>query len=221
MDKYLEERKSVIQVAQTLSEGGFFGTRSGTGGNVSARCGAEGLVAVTPSGRPYQNLKPADICIVDLEGGQVAGELRPSIETGMHLSVYRTRPEVGAVLHTHQHYASVLSVIDEPIPPLFDEVSLHLGVQVDVVPYGPSGSPELAAHVADVVANGGNGFILQNHGALCLGKTLEEALTNVEMLEKAAKVYFHALCTGKEVTRLPRETLSMIEKMRKPPKNDG
>ena len=218
MDTFLEVRKSVIQVAQTLSAGGFFGTQSGTGGNVSARCGEEGPVAVTPSGHPYQDLQPEDICIVDLDGRQLSGELRPSIETGMHLSVYRTRPEVGAVLHTHQHYASVLSVINEPIPPLFDEVSLHLGDPVEVVPYGPSGSPELAAHVAACVGNGASGYILQNHGALCLGRTLEEALTNVEMLEKAARVYYHTLCTGKEAIRLPQETLAMIEGLRKPAK---
>lgn len=215
MDKFLEVRKSVIEVAQVLSARGFFGTASGTGGNVSARCEEGKRVAVTPSGHTYQDMRPEDICIVDLDQRQVSGQLRPSIETGMHLAVYRNRPEVGAVVHTHPHYASVLSVINAPIPPLFDEVSLHLGDPVEVVPYGPSGSPELAANVAALVGNGGNGYILQNHGALCLGKTLEEALTNAELFEKAAKVYYHALCTGKEITLLPRETLAMIQGFRR------
>ena len=215
MERFLELRKSIIQITQALSARGFFGTEFGTAGNVSARFDREELVGVTPSSQAYQDLKPEDICIIDFDQNLVSGEGVPSLEASMHLSVYRNRPEVGAVLHTHQHYASVLSVINEPIPPLFDEVSLYLGDPIEVVPYGMSGSPELMAHVTAAVANGCNGYILQNHGALCLGKTLEEAVTNAELLEKTAKVYYHALCTGKEIALLPREILEVFQGLRK------
>jgi len=215
MDRFLELRKSIIRTAQALSARGFFGTEFGTAGNVSARFGKEKLVGVTPSSHAYQDLKPEDICIIDFAQNLVSGERVPSLEASMHLSVYRNRPEVGAVLHTHQHYASVLSVINEPIPPLFDEVSLYLGDPIDVVPYGMSGSPELMANVAAVVGNACNAYILQNHGALCLGDTLEKAVTNAELLEKTAKVYYHALCTGKEITLLPPEIRGMFQELRK------
>lgn len=215
MDKLLELRKSIIQITQALSARGFFGTEFGTAGNVSARFEKEELVGVTPSSQAYQDLKPEDICIIDFDQNLVSGKRVPSLEASMHLSVYRNRPEVGAVIHTHQHYASVLSVINEPIPPLFDEVSLYLGDPIVVVPYGMSGSPELMANVTAAVGNGCNGYILQNHGALCLGKTLEEAVTNAELLEKTAKVYYHALCTGKEIASLPPEILEFFQELRK------
>jgi ribulose-5-phosphate 4-epimerase/fuculose-1-phosphate aldolase len=215
MDKFLQLRESIIQITQALSARGFFGTEFGTAGNVSARFGKEELVGVTPSSQAYQDLKPVDICIIDFDLNLVSGERVPSVEASMHLSVYRNRPDVGAVLHTHQHYASVLSVINEPIPPLFDEVSLHLGDPIEVVPYGMSGSPELMANVTAAVGNGCNAYVLQNHGALCLGKTLEEAVTNTELLEKTARVYYHALCAGKKITLLPPDIVNVFQELRK------
>ncbi len=173
------------------------------------------MIAVTPTGRAYQDLEPEDICIIDFDQNLVSGKLGPSLEASMHLCVYRNRPDVGAVLHTHQHYASVLSVLNLPIPPLFDEVTHYLGDPIDVVPYGLSGSPELMANVDAAVGNLSNAYVLQNHGALCLGETLENAVRNAEMLEKVATVYYHALCTGKEVTLLPPEIVAMFQDLQK------
>lgn len=215
MDRFLELRRSILAAAQTLSAEGFFGTAHGTGGNVSARFEDEERVGITPSGYSYQDLQPEDICIIDFDKRLVSGDLPPSVEAGMHLSVYRKRPDVRAVIHTHALYASVLSVVNEPIPPIFDEVSLHLGDPMEVVPYALSGSPELAANVGTAVGNGCNAYILQNHGALCLGETLEKAVRNAELLEKAATVYCHALCTGKRITRLPPEIPAMFQAVRK------
>lgn len=215
MERFLELRKSIVRAAQALSAQGFFGAKSGSGGNVSARLKGEELVAVTPSGQPYQEMNPEDICIIDFDQRPVAGERRPSVEAAMHIGVYRNRPEVGAVVHTHQHYASVLSVIREPIPPLFDEVSMHLGSPIQVVPYAISGSPELAANVTKNLRDGCNAYILQNHGALCLGETLEQAVRNAELLEKVAQVYYHALCTGKEITLLPGDIVALFQEVLK------
>jgi ribulose-5-phosphate 4-epimerase/fuculose-1-phosphate aldolase len=215
MDKYLEVRESVVRVAQELQAKGFFGTEHGTAGNVSARVGKEERVAVTPTGRAYRELVPEDICIIDFDQNPVSGNLRPSLESSMHLCVYRNRPDVGAVLHTHQHYVSVLSVLNLPIPPLFDEVTMYLGDPIEVVPYGLSGSPELMANVDAVVGNMMNAYVLQNHGALCLGDTLKNAVRNAEILEKVAMVYYHALCTAKEVTLLPQEITAMFQDLHK------
>lgn len=215
MDKFLEAQKSVIRVAQELMARGFFGTEHGTAGNVSVRIDKEELVAVTPSGRAYQDLKPEEICIIDFGQNPVKGDLKPSIESSMHLCAYRNRPDVGAVLHTHQHYVSVLSVLNLPIPPLFDEVTLYLGDPIEVVPYGLSGSPGLVANVESVVGNMMNAYVLQNHGALCLGDTLENAVRNAELLEKVATVYYQALCSGKEVTLLPQEVSTMFHDLHK------
>jgi len=86
MDKFLELRKSIIQITQALSARGFFGTEFGTAGNVSARFEKQELVGVTPSSHAYQDLKPEDICIIDFDQNLVSGELVPSLEASMHLS---------------------------------------------------------------------------------------------------------------------------------------
>jgi ribulose-5-phosphate 4-epimerase/fuculose-1-phosphate aldolase len=210
MSKYLEERQSVIDSAQWLLSQGYFGPELGTAGNVSVRINGEKLIAITPSGRRYQDLVPDDISIVDFDQNKVSGNHYPSVEVGMHLGVYRTREDVGAVAHTHQPYASILSVINEPIPPLFDDITMALGGIVDVVPYALSGSPELVEKVTGVITNGCKAFILQNHGALCLGPNIEKATKNVAFLEKVASVYYHALTTGKPISEIPKETVEML-----------
>jgi len=192
-------RQAVLECTHRLAQRGSF---IGPGGNVSARVTGTELIAVTPSGKDYLGLSPADICICDACGGLVEGPFKPSIETGMHLAVYRNRPDVNAIVHTHQVYASTFAVLAEPIPALFDEQVMNLGPQVAVVPYGLSGSQELLANVAGAVVNRCNAFILQNHGVLLMGIDLEEAERNVGLLEKTAMVYYHALIAGRAISKL-------------------
>jgi L-ribulose-5-phosphate 4-epimerase len=173
------------------------------------------LVVITPSGEPYMDLAPGKICVVDFDLNRIDGDLAPSIETAMHVAIYRSRDDVRAVVHTHQAYASVLALINQPIPALFDEVALAIGETVDVIPYAFSGTPELVENVRRSVANRCNCFIMQNHGALNLGRTLKQAWQNAELLEKNAQVYYHALTTGKPVTTLPAATLQRVRKLRR------
>ncbi len=134
------------------------------------------------------------------------------METPLHVSIYRNRPDVGAVIHTHQVFASVFSLINEPIPALFDEVTCQLGRTVEVVPYGRSGTPQLMENLTARLGNRSQAYILQNHGAVCLGPDLESARQNVDLLEKTAQVYYYALTTGKNVTTLPPEVQDQMEK---------
>lgn len=127
----------------------------------------------------------------------------------MHAAVYRERPDVNAVVHTHQLYGSVFAALNQPIPVLFDEVAFALGEKVEVAPYALSGSTELAANVAGLLANHANAYIIQNHGILALGKNMDKALLAAELLEKIAQIYCLALSTGKPVTLLPDATREM------------
>jgi L-ribulose-5-phosphate 4-epimerase len=215
MDPYLKPRKDVIECCQWLCRHGYFGTLLSAGGNVSVRIPGEPVLVITPSGKPYMDLVPEEICVLDFDLNPIAGELAPSIETAMHAGVYRTREDVGAVVHTHQACASVFALINQPIPALFDEVALSIGETVDVVPYALSGTPELVENVTRTVANGCDCFVMQNHGALNLGKNLDKAWKNAELLEKSAQVYSQALATGKPVTTLPEETLELVRQLRK------
>ncbi len=213
MMPYETERRAVIDAACWLSDRGYFGTELSAGGNISVRIAKTPNIAITPSGRPYAGLTPEAICILNAGGKTVNGDFAPSIESGMHLGIYRNRPDIGAVVHTHQPFASVLAVVNRPIPALFDEVTLALGRRIAVIPYALSGTPELVARVVETVQNGCNAFIMQNHGALCLGATLEKAMKNAELLEKVAKVYCRALAIG-EVSELPEATLRRFDALR-------
>lgn len=192
-------KQTVLECTHRLTHRGIF---VGTGGNVSLRIPGADAIAVTPSGKDYLALQTGDICICDLNAQLIEGPFKPSIETGMHLAVYKNRPDVGAIIHTHQVAASTFAVLNEPIPALFDEQVFNLGPQVEVVPYGLSGSAELLANVTKVVANRCNAFILQNHGVLLLGEDMDEAERNVGLLEKTATVYYNALVANRSISQL-------------------
>ena len=215
MSIYRRCQEEVLAVSQKLSANGYFGPATGTGGNVSVRVEGEEVIAVTPSGKAYAGLSPADICVVKFDGSVAEGAFSPSVETRMHLAVYRNRPDVNAVVHTHQPYASILALINEPIPPLFDEVVVKIGPSVEVIPYAVSGSSELEENVAASLGNGCNCYIIQNHGALSLGISLEAAYHNAGLLEKTAQAYYRALSTGRAVTILPDPVVYLMSQILK------
>ncbi|HUO05217.1 MAG TPA: class II aldolase/adducin family protein [Candidatus Binataceae bacterium] len=203
MGRYIDFQREVLRISCMLSEQGYFGPHSGTAGNVSMLIPGEEAAAITPTAMRYDDMTAADVCVVDLDGVRIEGIRKPSIEMQMHLAAYRRRPDVGAVIHTHQVCASALGLIGEPIPALFDEVTLAIGPLVDIVPYSLSGTRELHEAVAAKLGNRCHCYIIQNHGAICVGPDLDRTFTFVELLEKTAAVYLHALATGRPVSRLP------------------
>lgn len=203
MSKYQSYKEQILEVCQDLMEGGYFGSRHGSAGNVSVLVEGEDLAVITPSGINYKLLTADDMCVVNMSGGRIEGPHEPSVETGMHLAVYQNRKDVNAVIHTHQPYASLFSLINHPIPALFDEVAVAIGHTVDIVPYGLSGSEDLMRGVAEKVSNRCHCYILQNHGTLAIGPTLDKARIFTELMEKTAQVYWMALSTGMPVTTLP------------------
>jgi L-ribulose-5-phosphate 4-epimerase len=200
MNTYNTIRQQVIDYSCKLSQEGYL---KGTGGNVSVRVPNENILAITPSNKDYLSLTVNDICVYSFDKEPVQGELKPSIEMGFHIAVYQTRPDVGCVMHTHQDFASALSIINKPIPALFDEQVRFLGRSVDIVPYAPSGTGMLANQVRKTVKSNHNAYILKNHGALCFGDTSERAYHNVLLLEKAAVAYLLALYTEEKINKIP------------------
>jgi Ribulose-5-phosphate 4-epimerase and related epimerases and aldolases len=215
MTKYDDYKKDVLDASLWLSEQGYFGSHRGTGGNVSVRIDEASMV-ITPSSVRYNELSVDDICVTcfDLSVIEAKDKLKPSVESGMHSIVYRMRPDVNAVIHTHQIYGSVFALINTPIPALFDEVAFSLGQTVDIVPYALSGSPELVNNVAGKLSNNANAYIIQNHGILALGKNLDQALLHVELLEKVSRIYCLALSTGKQVHTLPESIIELVGVLR-------
>ncbi len=207
MGKYDAYKQKVMEYSQKVFTKGY---TQGTGGNVSVLVEGEDAVAITPSAKDYLSLTPDEICIVNFDLTVMEGNLRPSIETGMHVAVYKNRPDANAIVHAHQTFASVFALIDQPIPPLFDEVLFNVGSIIDIIPYALSGSPELIANVTSKLGNRCNCYILQNHGALSLGTSMEKAYMNMELFEKCAMVYYYALTTGKPVRELPESVVTPL-----------
>jgi L-ribulose-5-phosphate 4-epimerase len=174
-----------------------------TGGNISVRVLGENAFAITPSNYDYMKMTPEDVCVLDFELKQIEGQLPPSVESAMHGAIYQARPDVNAVVHTHQVYASALSLIKSPIPALFDEQARFLGRSVEIIPYAPSSTGFLRDTVAKHVETHNNAFLMQNHGALCLGHDVERSERNVEILEKRSLAYLLAICSGKSVSKIP------------------
>jgi ribulose-5-phosphate 4-epimerase/fuculose-1-phosphate aldolase len=213
--EYDDYRNEVLRCSQWLSEQGFFGSLTGTGGNVSLRILERDIIVITPSGKSYRDMSADDLCVLDFNLNPLEGDLPPSVEANLHLGIYQNRSDINAVVHTHQRFAGVFSVINEPIPPLFDEITLHIGDSIEIVPYAFSGTPELVKNVIGKLVNGCYCYILQNHGSLCLGSTLDNAALNAELLEKVAEIYYYALVTGREISTLPRSSLDILADFRK------
>jgi glutamate-1-semialdehyde 2,1-aminomutase len=144
-------------------------------------------------------MRVEDVCIVDFDGRHVPDPsgtgLAPSIECGMHANVYRERPDVNAIVHTHQPYASALAFLRKEIPALTDEQVRFLGRRVAIVDYAPSGTGFLAKKVQKTVASGDNAFIIANHGIVALGTDPDRAVFNMALLEKVSIAYLLALTT--------------------------
>jgi len=183
-------KQEVVDAAKQLDRLGLVWHSSG---NVSARLGDQ--VLITASGIPYDRLDVDGIAVVDLQGNQVEGTAKASIEIAMHLAVYAARPDAGAVAHTHPILASAFAAARKPIPAYLDENDTYFGGPVEVTRYAVSGSPDLAAAAAEALGERA-AVLLANHGVLACGKDLEEAVHVSGLVERAADGYLACMALG-------------------------
>ena len=200
MSQYDFAKQQIVQTAQELVSKGYL---MATGGNISMRILGQKAFAVTPSNFDYMKMVPDDICILNFEQEMLEGKLKPSVEAAMHAAIYQARGDVNAIIHTHQVYASALTLIKAPIPSLFDEQARFLGRSVDIISYAPSGTGMLKNTIAKHVKNHNNAFMMQNHGALVFGHDMERAIHNVEILEKCALAYLLAIVSERKISKIP------------------
>ena len=200
MADYRALKQQITDSCQALLEKGYL---MATGGNVSLRVPGKNAFVITPSNFDYLKMTPDDVCVLDFDLNMLQGHLKPSIESSMHSAIYQVRPDVNVVIHTHQVYASALTLIKAPIPALFDEQVRFLGRSVEIVPYAPSGTGMLKNQISKHIRNHNNAYMLQNHGALIFGDDMQRALHNVEILEKCSLAYLLALTTEKKVSKIP------------------
>jgi L-fuculose-phosphate aldolase len=211
MGRWQEAKKSVLEAARKMEEKGLV---VGTAGNISMRLPPEGkrrMLAITPSSRHYDSLGIDDIQVVDFDGEKVEGDLPPSIETPMHIAIYKARKDVNAVIHTHSTYASAVAVAGLEIPPIIEDQVICLGGEIKLAGFAPCGSDELAEKAAAALGEG-SGVLLSSHGAIGTGRSMLDAFTACEIIEKTAKIYLLALLAGK-VNVLPADAVAAGKKL--------
>lgn len=186
-----EARELVLKSARYLIEKGLV---LGSMGNFSVRIDRKTML-ITPSGRTYQDLKPEEIVMVDIETRIFDGKLKPSSEYRLHAAIYIDRPEINAVLHTHQPYASTMAAAHRELPPFLDDMVQLIGPSVRVAAYAQSGSNAMIINTVKALDKR-FAALLANHGAICIGRDMEEAILVCEVLEKGSKAFINGELIG-------------------------
>ena len=181
----------------------------GTWGNISVLDSETGLVYIKPSGMDYNEISLEDVIVVDKKGKTIEGFRKPSIEMPMHLSIYNTRKDVGAIVHYHPIYSSVLAVTGVSLPGICEDFVQIVGEKVLCAKYALPGSDELAKN-AVVSLGERNAVFLLNHGTLCVGKDMKEAMKVCYVVEKTAHIYILSKSVGK-CRIIPEEDIKIMQ----------
>ena len=194
----MEIRESIVRYSRLMYDEHLV---SATSGNISMRLPDRAdSFAITPSSESYLTMTEDRIVIMTIDGEilQCPKDAKPSSEWRLHAELYRAKPEVKAIVHTHSPYATSFAVIRERIPLILIEMQPWLGGDVPLAEYAPTGSLQLGLNAARDIGERG-GCLLANHGVVAVGDTLDLAYVRATYIEDAAKIYHMARCVGKPV----------------------
>jgi L-ribulose-5-phosphate 4-epimerase len=184
--KYEDERKTIIEACKAMQALGYF---LGTWGNISVRIGDE--IVLTPSRVSYDTMAPEDMVVIDMDGNKTDGNSNPTSEKEVHRLIYREREDIRGIVHCHSLYATAAACAGfGAIPPLMEEMSQLLGGGVPVTKrYVPAEQHhELGLETAKTIDDK-NAVLMRNHGPVCCGRDIEEAVLVSRVVEKACRIY--------------------------------
>lgn len=206
-DAVREAKKQVLQGCGLISARGYV---LGTSGNISARVPGEAgdLFVITPTTLPYDEMTAEDLVVADMTGNIVEGNRKPSMEISMHRSILLARPDVRCIVHTHSKCATAASAMQgvAEVPVIDIETAIYIGGAVPVAPFAPPGSEELARNAARALADLA-GVLMESHGAIGVGRTMKEALTASDIIERNCEMFLLIKAAG-EIKPLPRGPLN-------------
>lgn len=203
--RYQRERQAVVDAGREMAKAAL---AIGTWGNISCRLSQGDLMAITPSGMDYNTLQAEDVLVMDLEGNKIDGQRKPSTEQPLHRAIYAAREDVHAIVHTHSIYATAMAAARMPIPGAVEDLVQIVGGDVRVARYALPGTPELGQYVVEALDER-NGVLLANHGAVGAARTLGQALTICQIIEKSAQITIVAQAIG-GVVELPQEDIQAM-----------
>ncbi len=194
---FREQKELVCEAGRRLLEMELV---AGTWGNVSVKANDE-VMLITPSGLEYESLGADDIAEVNLRDGSYKGP-KPSSEKNLHAEIYRVRKDVRAVVHNHASHSSTVAAARREVGPILDDLAQIVGPSVRVADYALPSTKKLVRNTIKAL-KGRNAALLANHGAVCLGRDIDEAIVCCQVLEKACKSLIEAEFMGgaKEINR--------------------
>jgi L-ribulose-5-phosphate 4-epimerase len=166
-----------------------------TGGNVSGRDPETGLVAIKPSGVRYEDLTAESMVVLDIDGRVVEGAFHPSSDTASHLYIYRQRPDVNGVVHTHSRYATAFAAVGRPIPVYLTAQADEFGGEIPCGGFALIGDEAIGAEVVKGIGQS-PAILLKNHGVFTVGPSAEAAVKAAVMVEDVAATVWAALQIG-------------------------
>jgi len=203
---FFEEKKKIIKTGMTLDR---YGLISLSGGNISSRM-PTGEILISPSGMIYEDMVPDDVLVMDLEGRIIEGKRKPSSDTDAILYIFKHRPDVNATIHTHQPYATAISLIQDEFEVNLTTLGNTCAGPVKVTPFSSAGSVEMGIdtvnHIGDSLA-----VILAHHGVMTIGKDIKQALYAAVYLEECAKGYLAARAVGPTRSLTPEQIQQSID----------
>jgi L-ribulose-5-phosphate 4-epimerase len=181
-----------------------------TSGNISALDRETGYVVIKPSGVRYEALRPEHMVVVDMEGNVIEGDLSPSSDTASHLYIYRHRPDVGGVVHTHSTYATAFAAVNRPIPIYLTAQADEFGCEIPCGGFALIGGEEIGKIVINAIGLS-SAVLLKNHGVFTIGKTGEAAVKSAVMVEDIARTAWLALSLG-QPDEIPTEEVAKLHR---------
>ncbi len=188
----IEEKQAVADCMNRLYRQGLTTT---SGGNISLRI-SDDLILLTASATDKGNMMADEIAEIGMDGANHTPHLKPSIETSMHLEIYKRHSHVQAIVHAHPPMASTFVATRKPINTRLIAEAYAMVGEPQIAPYALMGSPELAEAVAGSFRKHTSCVLMENHGVLCVGDTLLQAFDRIEVLENTAKINLYAAQLG-------------------------
>ena len=211
----MDYKKHLVEMARKAYADKMF---AATSGNLSIYDRENGRMYITPGSYPYEIMTPEDAMVIDLDGNILEGVHKPSSEWRLHAEIYKAKPQVKSVIHTHSPYATGFAIVHQGIPLILVEMLPFLGGDVPVAKFGLPGTDAVGKNAAEALHNR-NASLLENHGVVATGNSCEQAYLRAVYVEDAAKAYHFARLMGEPVCLRAEDELYLRKKYNLPLEN--